>query len=91
MFVHRELEARVISADDMVDETVLLRLQRRHVPVTVCVLLELQVADENRSAAHHCMFAAACSTTWDRTIFSRLEQALAVPAVKPTFSKGWPV
>jgi hypothetical protein len=38
---HCELEASVVAANDMVDEAIRLRLQRRHVPVTVCVLLEL--------------------------------------------------
>ena len=38
---HCELETGIIAADDMVDEAVRLRLQRRHVPVTVYVLFEL--------------------------------------------------
>ena len=41
---HLDLEAGVVAADDVVDNAVLLGLQRRHVPVTVRVLLDLHIA-----------------------------------------------
>ena len=52
------LEARLVAADDVIDEAVALGLQRRHVAVAVCVLLYLPHTGHT-SRDHFEMFSAA--------------------------------
>ncbi len=80
------LEASLIASNDMVNQAILLRLQRRHVPISVCVLVNLH-------AQIHVMGCciAQIQRAGDLLVRNKKVASKGMGCAMSTFSMGCPV